>query len=428
VLGFLAACPVAAGVLLAIAGKLRQPSGLDWLPPLLAAGRFDEAEGRLRDFLESHRDHTQANMLMAQVALARPDPKPRLALEHLRRVRVTGRDARAVVRLNEGKAYSALGRQNLAEEAWQDALRLDPLVPEAGWNLLGLYHAQGRRRDAHRLSMRLFELEPDPHDRAQLLLELLRQDAQPISADSLIRTFEPSVKEHPDDLYSAIALGRAYVKNSQPEEGLPILRGLVERFPDDPAAWDALLAGLDESSRTEELSLFLGRLPSGLAEDPRFARHRGALALRRRDWPGAAKWYLRAYEDDPSDGQVLYRLCQALRASGRADVLGVLESRFRSLSAARDEALALYKDADAIKSLGTEPHAELCHRLADLRESMGRPDEALAWHRLVLELEPRDSASRAAVERLATASSDRAASGPGLDRKRLDRSLPLRLR
>jgi hypothetical protein len=30
------------------------------------------------------------------------------------------------------------------------------------------------------------------------------------------------------------------------------------------------------------------------------------------------------------------------------------------------------------------PHPELYHRLADLRERKGRPDEARAWHRLML--------------------------------------------
>ena len=114
-------------------------------------------------------------MLMAQAALARPDQKPRLAIEHLRRARVPSPEARAIVRLNEGKAYSALGRNNLAERSWLEAIRLDPLAPEAGWNLLGLYQVQGRREDAHRLGMTLFAREPDPHDRVQLLLELLRR-------------------------------------------------------------------------------------------------------------------------------------------------------------------------------------------------------------------------------------------------------------
>jgi tetratricopeptide (TPR) repeat protein len=409
VLGILAAGVLGVGILLVAAVKLRGRPSLESLPPLLAAGRFDDVEATLRAFLEIEPGHATAHMLMAQASLARPDPKPRLALEHLRKVGVTGRQARAIVRLNEGKAYSALGRQNLAEEAWLNALRLDPLVPEAGWNLLGLYQSQGRREDAHDLAMRLFRREPDLHDRAQLLLELLRQDVQPISASSLIATFEPAVRAHPDDLYSAIALGRAYVASSRPEEGLPILLGLVERFPDSAAAWDALLAGLDESSLTDELAAALDRLPQAVASAPRLARHRGALALRRRDWPRAVQWYRRARSVDPSEGRVLYRLCVALRAAGLTGELGELDSRFRALEAARERALPLYEEADAVSTLGTGRHRDLYHRIASLREAMGRTDEALAWYRLVLEHEPGDATSRAEVERLAREAGDQEA-------------------
>ena len=51
----------------------------------------------------------------------------------------------------------------------------------------------------------------------------------------------------------------------------------------------------------------------------------------------------------------------------------------------------VYAEAFAIKTLGLEPHTELYHRLAGLREQMGRLDEARAWHRLVLRDLPDDA-------------------------------------
>ena len=84
-------------------------------------------------------------MLMAQVALQRADQKPRIALEHLARIAAHDRATRAIVLLNEGKAFSALGWNDRAEVAWKNALALEPRVPEAGWNLLSLYYVQGRR-------------------------------------------------------------------------------------------------------------------------------------------------------------------------------------------------------------------------------------------------------------------------------------------
>ena len=46
------------------------------------------------------------------------------------------------------------------------------------------------------------------------------------------------------------------------------------------------------------------------------------------------------------------------------------------------------------------PHPKLYQRLADLREKMGRLDEAQAWHRLVLRDSPDDAVSLAALKRL----------------------------
>lgn len=400
---------LAAGVTVGIASYLRKgPASasaptLEGLDPLLSAKRFDEVERRLDAYLRVHPDSAQANMLMAQVALARDEQKPRLALEHLKRVRPSGRASEAVVRLNEGKAFSAMGAHGRAEGAWLEALRADPLVPEAGWALLGLYYVQGRREDAHRLGMALHGIEPDPRDRVQLLLELVRQDAQPLGVDSVIRTFEPVVRAHPEDLHPAIALALASIRNSRSGEGLPILRRLAGRFADAPVAWDALLTGLEEAYLADELAEALGQLPSTMAGDPRFERHRGVVAQNRRDWSSAADAFLRAWQADPSDPHVLYRLSRMLRSSGRGEEADRFDAKVRAMESARAEALPLYEEANADKTLGAGPHAALYQRLADLRERMGRRDEALAWHRLVLEAQPDDPTSRAALGRLSDA-------------------------
>jgi tetratricopeptide (TPR) repeat protein len=392
--------------------RSRPVPSLNGLAPLIVARRLDEVEERLRAYLRIHPDSLQANMLMAQVALDREDQKPDLALAHLARIRTADRGTLATVRLHEGKAYSALGRNDRAEPAWEEALRLDPRVPEAGWDLLGLYYIQGRREAAHRLAMTLFEVEPDPRDRAQLLVELLRQDAQPIGADSLIKTLEPTVRARPEDHHTAIALGLALIRNSRFDEGLPLLRAAVENHGGDADAWDALLRGLDEARRPDEMAEALAKVPAGLSADPRFDRHRGAIAQERRDWPAAADAYLRAWRADPSDFQVLYRLSRVLKAAGRTEEAAAFDLKVRAANEAREQALPLYREADADKTLGVAPHPELYRRLADLRERMGRLDEALAWHGLVLRDRPDDPASRAAVARLRATIDERAVSRP----------------
>ena len=138
---------VAAGVGSVLRARLGTAPRLDGLAPLIKARRFDEAEARLREFLRVHPGSLQANLLMAQVALDRDDQKPQLALDHLARIKARDRGTRAMVLLNEGKAYSALGQNDRAEAAWKEALRLEPRIPEAGWALLSLYYVQGRRED-----------------------------------------------------------------------------------------------------------------------------------------------------------------------------------------------------------------------------------------------------------------------------------------
>jgi tetratricopeptide (TPR) repeat protein len=391
---------LAGGLGLVLAPRRRGPD-LDAIGPLLEARRFDDVERRLRDYLELHPDSPQANMLMAQAALARPDQKPRLALEHLARVRVGDRSVTAIVRLNEGKAYSALARYDRAEAAWLEARRLDPLVPEAGWALLGLYYVEGRRDAAHRLALALHAAEPDSRDRVQLLLELVRQDAQPLGADSIIRVLEPAHRAHPDDDQTARALGRALVRAGRADEGLTLLRRQAGRHPDDFEAWDALLTGLDQADRHGEMASVLARLPVSCRDDPRLDRFRGRLAQEARDWPAAADAYLRAWRADPSRPELIYRLSHALRLAGRDREFDRFEPRARALIAARERILGLYEEASAVPRLGTAPHTELYHRLAELREHMGRFDEARAWQRLVLRDRPDDPVSLAALERLA---------------------------
>jgi tetratricopeptide (TPR) repeat protein len=304
--------------------------------------------------------------------------------------------------LNEGKAYSALGRNDRAESAWKEALRLDPTAPEVGWDLLGLYYVQGRREDAHRLALALHGVEPDPRDRAQLLLELLRQDAQPIGPDSLIRTLEPVVRAHPGDIQTALALGLALVRNSRVDDGLAILRARTETSGDNPDTWIAMLRGLDEAGKFDELSDWLARVPSRMASDPRLERYRGSAWQHHQDWPRAADAYLRAWRAAPDDMTVLYRLSRALRAAGRGAEADTFDQKVRGAQAAKDQILPLYEEANAVKALGVASHRELYHRLADLRERMGRYDEALAWHRLVLRDQPDEPTSQSAIKRLRT--------------------------
>ena len=77
-----------------------------------------------------------------------------------------------------------------------------------------------------------------------------------------------------------------------------------------------------------------------------------------------------------------------------------MDRKVRDAQEAKNQILPLYQEANAVKTLGTAPHPELYHQLADLREHMGRDDEAAAWHQMVLEYQPDDKESNDAIARL----------------------------
>jgi tetratricopeptide (TPR) repeat protein len=378
----------------------RAPPDLGAVCALAREGQFDRAQELMARYLRAFPADDRAHLLMAQLAMDRPDAQPQFALDHLGRIRTRTPKEAAVVRFSVGKARYQQKRYDLAETCWKEALELDPTVPEAGWALIDLLDFQARVEEAHRLGMRLFEVEPDPRDRVRLLLEMTRLDIDKVAPGSVVQVFEPVWRQHPAYLSLALAVGLALVHNSQSAEGIEVLRDALRRHPDSTEAWDGWLTGLDEGHRPDLLGREFARLPESLAADPRFARHEGSVAQGAHDWPRAVQAYRRAYIFEPFNGVVLYRLRMALRAAGETAELHRVDPLFTSYQNASTQMRPVHDEARAIKTLGLGPRTGLYHRLAGLREQMGRFDEARAWHRLVLRDVPDDVHSLAALARL----------------------------
>jgi tetratricopeptide (TPR) repeat protein len=356
----------------------RAPPDLGAIGKLALQGQLDQAEELTARYLRAFSRDDRAHLIMAQIAMDRPDAQPQLALEHLGRIRTrTAREA-AVVRFSVGKARYQQKRYDLAEAFWKTALDLDPTVPEAGWALIDLLDFEGRTEEAHRLGMRLFEVEPDPRDRVRLLVEMSRLDIDRVAPGSVVQVFQPLWREHPADLPLALAVGLALVHNSQSDEGIEVLRDALQRHHDSAEAWDGWLTGLDEGHHPELLDREFARLPKSLAADPRFARHEGNVAQGARDWPRAVTAYRRAHAFEPFNGAVLYRLRMALRAAREIDESERVDRRLSAYQEAFKKMRPAYQEATAITKLGLEHRSGLYHRLAALREQMGRFDEARA--------------------------------------------------
>jgi tetratricopeptide (TPR) repeat protein len=302
--------------------------------------------------------------------------------------------------LTRGNALYRLSRLEEAEADWLEALRIDPTMPEAGWNLLHLYYMQWREEDARGLALRLFTVEPDPHDRALLLLELSRADARPPAPGSIVQVLESVVRDHPEEFHSALALGLALVRDGQSEKGIEELKRVVAAHADRVEAWDCLLTCLDESGQVDMMGEELTRLPAAVAEAPRLAKHRARVAQGANRWKEAVEHYRQAQRAEPYNRAVEYRLSRALRHDGQGDEAARIEARLRRRDVAIQELRPLFDQAEAARDLRVRTHAQLFQKIAQVREDMQFADEAIAWHRLVLAEDPGNEVSRSALARL----------------------------
>jgi tetratricopeptide (TPR) repeat protein len=391
--------------------SLRSNRSLDEAIGLAGAGRLDEAEAQVRARLAADPDADAAHLLLAQIILKRPNPPSepsergrtlsgQEALDHLDRVRPQNPSMAVIFHLCRGDALNRLMRFDEAEAAWIQALKIDPTAPEVGWNLLTLYYVQGREEESRRLVLRLYEVEPDTHDRASLLLELLRRDVRTPAPASIEKILEPVVRQNPGDLYSGVAMGLALTRANKVELGIDQLRRVVQTHPDRVEAWDGLLTGLDESGQVDIMEEELERLPAGLSKAPRLLKHRARIAQDANRWKEAVDLFRRARAEEPHNRVVEYRLSRALRHVGETAEAGRIEERVHSRETAVQELRPLFDQAAATPDLGSRPHPELYQRIALARERMQLREEANAWHQLVLGDDPKNEISLAALARL----------------------------
>jgi tetratricopeptide (TPR) repeat protein len=403
---------------------LGRPSSLREIAVLAQNQQFKRASALLTDYLRAHPHDGQAHLLMAQLATEPSAARPELALDHLRLIRPTSMRQAALIKFLEGKAHFQRGRYDLAEMSWNLALKLDPIVPEAGWGLVDLLDKESRTEEAHRLGMKLHEVEPDPRDRVRILLEMCRLDIEVPDPLSQVPLFEPIVKEHPENLPLSITVGVALTRVNRSDDGLKILSEALRRHPDAPEAWDGWFTGLYNASDADKLAAEFAKLPKALLGDPRFAKHEGMVAQNVKDWPRAVRAYRRAFEYEPFNQGVCYRYRFVLRQAGETAEYDRIDRFYKTYQSAyrqmrrsyygkrqpdtgqivetkdASDTRGVYYEVVEVKTLGLRPHPELYQRLADLREKMGRYDEARAWHRLVLRDFPQNALSLAALKRL----------------------------
>ena len=279
--------------------------------------RFGQAQALLDRYLRAYPANARAQLLMAEITTESTNSHPDVALLHLRTIRPDSPKQAALVQLFKGKAYYHLGRYDQAEMSWKESMQLDPIVPESGWALVDLLDKEGRAEEAHRLGMRIHEIETDPQDRVRILLEMSRLDIETPDPLSQVELFEPLVKQNPDHLPLNLMLGQALIRVNRSDDGLKLLEDTLRHHPRSPETWDAWLNGLYYASEADKMAQRIRSNTQRYGCDPRFAKHQGMIAQICQDWPLAVQAYDRAFAFEPFNWGVCYRLRFVLRQAGK---------------------------------------------------------------------------------------------------------------
>jgi tetratricopeptide (TPR) repeat protein len=276
----------------------------------------------------------------------------------------------------QGRALSQLFRWRAAEDVWNYALALDEKVPEAGWELLELCSVLQRTRDSEELVLRLYSVEANPRGRAELLLELVRQEYERLSPGDTVLALEPVVTTEPENCHALRVLGLSYVQLGRVSDGLPLVQRAIELRPEDPDNWFTFAWCLYETGDIDRLGRVWDAMPAAVRQDARLLRYRGMWAERLMDWQESERAYRAALERDPADRKAHYQLARVLRRRGADDEANEHEKAARELDETREALASCYTRATQQKN---DPPAELCREFSRLCRALGRPRQAALW-------------------------------------------------
>ena len=135
--------------------------------------------------------------------------------------------------------------------------------------------------------------------------------------------------------------------------------------------------------------------------------------MERRDYAGGLADLKSALARRPPTASCSHRLGEAYKLAGRTAEAEAIKAREAEVEAARGRTPrgsrgkrteegrpGLFDEIAASSRFRPVPEPASTRSWPPLRERMGHPDEALAWHQLVLRDAPDDAESREAVDRL----------------------------
>jgi tetratricopeptide (TPR) repeat protein len=204
---------------------------------LMGQGRLAEARQNLEQSLSLSPDH--ADTLFQLGRLAQDEGRLEVALDFLGRASRQQGCRRAVYR-HLGEALITAGRLGEAEDAFNQAVKVNPNDATALASLAGLYLERGANREiALSLARRARELEPQDSRYLRVLAQALAALDRREEAALLLRQ---GVAEHPGDAFLALQLARVEVARGQRDAAREEYRRALSLEPNLQAAREGLAA------------------------------------------------------------------------------------------------------------------------------------------------------------------------------------------
>jgi tetratricopeptide (TPR) repeat protein len=288
-----------------------------------------------------------------------------------------------------------------AERAFRQAMARAPEAVVPRTRLLGLLFVEWRKDEARPLLLELDELTGDsPHLVAATGLALER--AQPQQLRDLGGEFERMkadldrlIEWSPNSPWLRRARGLLQLDRGRPAEALADIEFAVPRFDDDPTLRLALGECLLMVNDLDRFPERLGPSPSSPIDRARWCLARSRAAQAGGQLDEAETFARQATEDHPQSRTAWYHLGSLLTSQGRPDEA---KSCFERAESVRSQTEALKKLVHERR--GGVIDASDCETIAGLCADLALVDEAHAWYRHVVRLDPvRQSAQEALAKR-----------------------------
>ncbi|MGA3294045.1 MAG: tetratricopeptide repeat protein [Candidatus Acidiferrales bacterium] len=218
--------------------------------------------------------------------------------------------------------YEVANSADLAEqsvEAYKKALELDPGSAVIQERLAEIYAKSRHIRDAVAQAQQVLKADPDNVDAHRLLARIYVRTLGDIGAGEVqqenlqkaVEQFEAILKIDPSDEYSALWLARLYRFENRHEEAEKVLRGIVQKEPDNEPALEQLSQLLIDEGRSQE-AIDLLTQTAGDSSSPDIYDLLGDAYTQSKDFAKAEVAYRKAIDSDPDDPGHRHGLAQAL--------------------------------------------------------------------------------------------------------------------